>query len=204
MIKIFFNDRLLAITDDWAQCSSDANAIGCKITKKSDIPPIIDYFLGNTQPPAVYLVVDYPQEALAAMKELFVYLEAAGGMVWNAAGEVLMIFRQNRWDLPKGHREAGESLEETALREVAEECGLHDLQLHRPITDTYHLYYDNGRWCMKSTRWFTMYYYGSAPPIPQTVEGITRAEWIPVHALSALLTDVYASICEVFMKSGKG
>ncbi|MDR0729972.1 MAG: NUDIX domain-containing protein [Prevotellaceae bacterium] len=204
MIKIFFNDRLLAITDDWAQCSSDANAIGCKFTKKSDIPLFIDYFLEDTLSAAVYLVADNPQEALAAIQELFVCLEAAGGMVGNAAGEVLMIFRRNRWDLPKGHREAGESLEATALREVEEECGLRDLQLLRPITDTRHLYCDNGRWCMKCTRWFSMYYGGSAPPIPQAVEEITRAEWISADALPALLSDTYASVREVFMQSGGG
>ncbi|MDR1681522.1 MAG: NUDIX domain-containing protein [Prevotellaceae bacterium] len=202
MIKIFFNDRLLAVTDNWEDCSSDANATGCKITKKSDIAPVVHYFLENIQTPAVYLVADDLPATLSAIKELFVYREAAGGMVRNAAGEVLMIFRYNRWDLPKGHREPGESWEETALREVEEECGLCGLHLYRPITDSYHLYPDNKQWYMKCTRWFAMYYHGCMPPVPQTVEGITRAVWMPVHCLPAILTSVYASINEVFMKSG--
>ncbi len=40
--------------------------------------------------------------------------------------EALLLFRgyHNDWSFPKGHCEAGESLEETALREIQEETGL--------------------------------------------------------------------------------
>ena len=44
------------------------------------------------------------------------YLEvnAAGGLVTNEKGEFLLIRRSGLWDLPKGHQEAGEVLEDTA------------------------------------------------------------------------------------------
>jgi len=49
----------------------------------------------------------------------------AGGLVFNAAGEVLLIRDRNGyWVFPKGHVEPGESPEETARREVAEETGV--------------------------------------------------------------------------------
>ncbi|MDR0668363.1 MAG: NUDIX domain-containing protein [Prevotellaceae bacterium] len=201
MIKIFFNDRLLAVTDQWDQCASDANAIGCKITKKSDIPPFVRYFLEHDQA-TVYFVADDPQEALSAIRALFTCREAAGGLVRNTDGDVLMIFRHNRWDLPKGHCEPGESPEETALREVAEECGLHSLQWQAPLADSYHLYQDAGQWVMKHTRWFTMDDRSGAPTVPQTAEGITRVEWIPLRRLPAFLDAAYASVRDVVMQSG--
>ena len=54
------------------------------------------------------------------------YLEvnAAGGLVRNGNGEFLMIHRNGKWDLPKGHQEEGERIEDTAVREVMEETGI--------------------------------------------------------------------------------
>jgi 8-oxo-dGTP pyrophosphatase MutT (NUDIX family) len=58
---------------------------------------------------------------------------SAGGLVLDLSGPVPMgalIGRTNRrgrllWSLPKGHLEAGETLEQAAVREVAEETGIH-------------------------------------------------------------------------------
>jgi ADP-ribose pyrophosphatase YjhB (NUDIX family) len=57
---------------------------------------------------------------------------SAGGLVLDLSGPVPMgalIGRTNRrgrllWSLPKGHLEAGETLEQAAVREVAEETGI--------------------------------------------------------------------------------
>ena len=55
---------------------------------------------------------------------------AAGGVVWRSSasggGEVLVVHRPkyDDWSIPKGKRDPGESDEECALREVAEETGL--------------------------------------------------------------------------------
>jgi 8-oxo-dGTP pyrophosphatase MutT (NUDIX family) len=54
---------------------------------------------------------------------------AAGGVVYRRAGariEVVLVARprEGLWALPKGKPHDGESMEETALREVAEETGL--------------------------------------------------------------------------------
>ena len=37
-------------------------------------------------------------------------IEAGGGLVSDAGGRVLMIFRNGRWDLPKGKLEPGERI----------------------------------------------------------------------------------------------
>ncbi len=54
---------------------------------------------------------------------------SAGGVVFRQSGgtvEVVLVARSasNLWALPKGTPEPGETLEETALREVSEETGL--------------------------------------------------------------------------------
>ena len=69
-------------------------------------------------------------------------IEAGGGLVSDAGGRVLMIFRNGRWDLPKGKLEPGERIEECAVREVSEECALPLQELRRDdkIADTYHCY----------------------------------------------------------------
>ena len=58
---------------------------------------------------------------------------SAGGLVLDLSGPVplgALIGRTNRrgrllWSLPKGHLEDGETLEQAAVREVAEETGIH-------------------------------------------------------------------------------
>ena len=47
------------------------------------------------------------------------------------SAEFLLMRHPNRWDLPKGHCEAGESFLETALRETEEETGIaaHDIEV---------------------------------------------------------------------------
>ena len=58
---------------------------------------------------------------------------SAGGVVVNAAGEVLLIERtvnsQHEIRLPKGHIEPGEPAEAAARREVCEETGYCDLRI---------------------------------------------------------------------------
>lgn len=52
---------------------------------------------------------------------------SAGGVIYRRRKdrvEVALIHNGKRWGLPKGHVEAGERVEETALREVREETGL--------------------------------------------------------------------------------
>lgn len=125
-------------------------------------------------------------------------IKAGGGLVVNSAGEILMIFRRSRWDLPKGKLEAGETIEECALREVAEECGIDDLVLVEFLCTTHHEYIENGRPIDKESHWFLMS--GSGTPKPQTEEDITQARWVPRAEVAELLSNSYDTICTVFDK----
>jgi 8-oxo-dGTP pyrophosphatase MutT (NUDIX family) len=52
----------------------------------------------------------YPdeKEILKKLKKKFLVKKAGGGLVYNNNGEVLFIFRNGKWDLPKGGIEKGE------------------------------------------------------------------------------------------------
>ena len=132
------------------------------------------------------------------------YLEvnAAGGLVTNNKGEFLLIRRSGLWDLPKGHQEPGESLENTALREVEEETGLHGLTLGNYICTTEHCYLRNDNWYLKHTWWYKMSCSSCEECTPQTEEGITEIAWVAKADLTSYLQQTYPTIIEVFRKAG--
>ena len=70
----------------------------------------------------------------------FRIIHAAGGIVRNEQEAILMIYRLDKWDFPKGKVEAGEQYAEAAIREVEEETGLKDITLGEPLPSTFHTY----------------------------------------------------------------
>lgn len=77
----------------------------------------------------------------------------AGGVVLNPRGEVLLVrYRGGVWTFPKGHIEAGETLEQTAEREVLEETGV-AAQVVVPLPTTR---YTNNRGVPREIHWFLM------------------------------------------------
>lgn len=132
------------------------------------------------------------------------YLEvnAAGGLVTDSDGRFLLIRRSGLWDLPKGHQDQGEGLEQTALREVEEETGLHGLTLGRFICTTDHGYQRDGNWYLKHTWWYLMSCPGGQKTAPQTEEDITEVRWVTKSELPAYLQQTYPTIIEVFRSVG--
>ena len=131
-------------------------------------------------------------------------IEAGGGLVLNERGDLLMIFRRGYWDLPKGKRDAGESIETCAVREVEEETGLSGVQLMNPVGETTHYYVDpfTNLPTQKITYWFTMYAASFQPLIPQTSEDITDIRWVSAAELPVLLETSFATIREIIGKAG--
>lgn len=123
----------------------------------------------------------------------FNYLEAAGGLVKNNKNEILFIYRLDKWDLPKGKVEPGETTELAAVREVEEECGISHLKIIKFITNTYHIYYDS-KLRLKSTYWYEMYYDGNEELIPQIEEGIGIAEWKSQTEFPEVLNHTYENV----------
>ena len=121
-------------------------------------------------------------------------VKAAGGIVEAPDGELLTIFREGRWDLPKGMVERGETLAEAALREVAEETGVCNASLNCLITKTYHIYDKYGGWHLKQTSWFAMNAPNKNSTVPQREEGITQAIWLPREECLDRLSNSFASL----------
>ena len=105
-------------------------------------------------------------------------IEAAGGLVYNNECQLLMIFRNNKWDLPKGKLEQNENIKECAIREVQEECGASGLRIINALQDTYHIYEINGIKILKRTYWFSMHTDSKCSLEPQIEEGITKVVWV--------------------------
>jgi 8-oxo-dGTP pyrophosphatase MutT (NUDIX family) len=130
----------------------------------------------------------------------FIQIEAAGGMVLNGKGELLMMFRRGKWDMPKGKLDDGETIKECALREVREETGLTHLKVGRKLQVTYHTYAIKGKNIIKPSHWYFMKYDGNEVPIPQTEEDITEVRWVNKKEAAKLIDDAYASIREIVKK----
>jgi len=121
-------------------------------------------------------------------------IEAAGGLVYNQDGQLLMIFRNNKWDLPKGKLELNENIKECAIREVHEECGISVLSIVNALQDTYHTYELNGEKILKRTYWFSMHSDFEGILVPQTEEGITEVVWVDEEQIAEKLNNSFGNI----------
>ena len=127
----------------------------------------------------------------------FQLIEAAGGVVTNSKKQVLWIRRNDKWDLPKGKVEVGEQIQEAAVREVKEECGLTSIRLGVLLGVTYHIYSCKDVNVLKKSFWFSMSCPAQQDLIPQLEEGITEVVWADAALHQMYLENTYASISEL-------
>ena len=127
----------------------------------------------------------------------FQLIEAAGGVVTNSKKQVLWIRRNDKWDLPKGKVEVGEQIQEAAVREVKEECGLTSIRLGVLLGVTYHIYSCKDVYVLKKSYWFSMSCPAQQDLIPQLEEGITEVVWADAALHQMYLENTYASISEL-------
>lgn len=147
------------------------------------------------------ILTESPKSVFKSVKESCQLIKAAGGLVKNADQGYLFIFRNKRWDLPKGKVEKGEKMKEAALREVEEECGVKIFRNKKKLCRTYHIYEMNNKVMLKKTNWYNMTVKGSPKLVPQKEEGITKAEWLKSNDLAPVLKNTYPLILDV-LKSG--
>lgn len=150
--------------------------------------------LDNSSIKAIHLIGKDYSKLLKKFLKLLPNVIAGGGKVYNTKGEVLFIYRNGKWDLPKGKIEGTETIEETAMREVSEETGVAGLQIVKPLPNTYHIFKRNGKHKIKVTYWFEMKTVFSGKLYPQENEGITKVEWLNSKQSQKALENSYANI----------
>ena len=158
--------------------------------------------MGQSVPLARHVILsNAPDLTFNSFFKHFQFIQAAGGVVQNQKNEILLIYRNGCWDLPKGKVEKGENISEAAIREVEEECGLVGPEITDELSSTYHTYERNGKSVLKKTNWYIMRYEKKHALVPQIEEGITKACWIKKNELNSFINNTYASIASVLVEN---
>ena len=135
------------------------------------------------------------------VKSRFKIIKAGGGVV-RKDESLLMIYRLNRWDLPKGKLEKDEEWGVGAKREVEEECNIR-VNMEGKICSTWHSYSLNGKNILKKTAWYAMSCEDDSEMKPQITEDIQAVEWKNTEALREALFNTYPSIRYVIQRYQK-
>lgn len=193
MYKVFTENQLLIFTKEnniqknctFFNCSNIENIESVFSIFESDITEIQLLVDDNS-------TIEYEVDRLFRK---YKKITAAGGIVFNDS-KIALIFRNEKWDLPKGHVDFGETIEAAALREVEEETGI-IAQLSAKIGCTNHTYVYDNQLVLKTTHWFEMISINDSLIQPQLEEGITAIEWFDLSDLTLFYCNTYASLAHL-------
>jgi len=133
------------------------------------------------------------------------HIPCAGGIVLGDGGTVALVrnSKETLWFFPKGHVQDGETDEDAARREIAEEAGLHDLE-HIDDLGTYERprIHKNQSYIPSEVKDIHMYLF--AAPMHAEVSPsmeIVEAKWVPYREVVGHLADAkdrvwYVSVFE--------
>lgn len=107
---------------------------------------------------------------------------------------------KGRWSVPKGHVESGETLEQTALREIGEETGLHNIRILDKLDKVHFFYRFEGRLIFMTAFHFLLEALDPDEPIVvEDSEGIVDAKWFTAENAEHILE--YKSLKELLQRS---
>jgi ADP-ribose pyrophosphatase YjhB (NUDIX family) len=193
MYTIFIDDIPIYFTDNFEYSTKENFFEKDKIT----IERLLE-LARSKHHDAFYLYHDDLNILWKEFKWFFKIEKAAGGLVKNLEGDILFIFRFEKWDLPKGKIEKGEKKKEAAIREVEEECGISGLEILRKLPKTYHIFQRKGRETLKLTYWYLMRSDFNGTLIPQEEEGITQVVFKNKEQTERVLENTYGNIALLF------
>jgi len=192
MYKVFVNDKPIILTTEVSKETDFKNYL----LKTVKIAKVIRE-LNKSSIKEVRLIGKNEEKLLKKFSKKLPNVVAGGGKVINEKGEILFIFRNGKWDLPKGKIDGKETIEAAALREVEEETGVKKLKITKPLETTYHIFKRNGRHRLKITYWFEMHTSYKGKLVPEEIEGITKVEWLNPEQVQKALENSYANIKEL-------
>ncbi len=117
----------------------------------------------------------------------------AGGITFRQieGGKVeflLMQDHRSRWTIPKGHVESGETLEQTALREMEEEAGLTKLKIVDRLDKVHFFYRREGKLIFMTTFIFLIEALEPDEPLVlEDTEWVLDLKWFPAEQARALI-----------------
>ena len=192
MYKVFINDTQIIIT------SSSKNENNFLVYQFKEIS--FNEIIQKTKSKTIFGITLYStdlEKDWTSFKQNMKVIPAAGGLVLNSKKEILFIYRNKVWDLPKGWVEKRESIENAAIREVEEECGISNLEIVKKLLTTYHIYFHKGI-KLKETHWFLMTSDYDDKLKPQIEEGITEVGFKNDVEINQVLKNTYANIKLVY------
>ena len=202
MYKVFFNDRKVFLTDDFQKHFNINYGLFYKYQNKPELQDLLDFYRCLKIIDTLYIFHNDIDKLRSTFRACYLNIDAAGGLVKNKQGKILIIKRRDKWDLPKGKIDGKENPEQASIREVAEECGIGNIEITRPLLSTYHTYMLNDKPVLKRTTWFEMLYTGTGNPVPQIKEHITEVKWFDKSALTKVVKNTYQLILDVFRYAG--
>ena len=194
MYEVFVNNSLLILESD--RSLPRKNRV--PINTKKELKKLFEE-LGSKKKSVTYFAEVADANPLKFLTSAIKEVVAAGGLVRNSKCQVLFIYRNDKWDLPKGKRESSESLEEAALREVMEETGIGSLDIQYKLGKTYHIFKRKGEMRLKTTHWYEMTSDDLGPFSPQLEEGITDVVWLNQEQQEVALRNSYRNIRQLFV-----
>ncbi|MCG8700350.1 MAG: NUDIX domain-containing protein [Bacteroidales bacterium] len=203
MYKVFFNEKVLHLTDDFVKNFQIRQGLFYKFTDTTEFKDILEVFL-QVKKIRSLTVFHYDIDKLRQEFQLSFdkVVNAAGGVVRNEDDKILMIYRRGKWDLPKGKIDLEESSEDAAIREVSEECGITNLEITNPMLSTYHIYEEKKKLVLKRVMWYEMIHKGNQPLKPQAEEDITAIKWFSQRDLFEPISNTYLTILDVLKYVG--
>ena len=191
MYKVFFNQKPIVLTTSLILPSEDSPFFYVKFTDKKFIVQV----LKSKKIKMLYLYHSKEEKLWYYFLGMFKLIEASGGLVKNIkTNHFLFIFRNKKWDLPKGRINKNEEVKNAAIREVEEETGVQDLSIIKPLNTTYHIFKKNRKYRLKKTYWYLMHTDYSNKLTPEKKEGIDKAVWIEKNAIVTLKSTMYQNI----------
>jgi 8-oxo-dGTP pyrophosphatase MutT (NUDIX family) len=173
--KIYINEVVLILTDSQPSDIQDYQELKLSEFKFSRFYEQVK----ELNCPKIYLLLTKKFKLhFKKIKDSMKLIKAAGGLVSDGSNQYLFIFRNGKWDLPKGKLDSGETAKIAAVREVEEECGIQINKVGQKIYNTYHIYEMNNEPVLKKSSWYRMIALNQQKLIPQLEEGITDARWL--------------------------
>ena len=191
MYKVFFNQKPILLTTDRINPKENSPFFYVKFTNKKFIVQV----LKSKKVKMLYLYHSKEDKLWYYFLNMFKLIEAAGGLVRNTeTNHFLFIYRNKKWDLPKGRINRNEEVKNAAIREIEEETGVQNLSIIKPLNTTYHIFKKNRKYRLKKTFWYLIDTDYSGELTPEANEGIEKAIWIDKNSIISLKGKMYQNI----------